>query len=85
MERWSRYYDTTGRTAQYEISPMAITLSGDTAVVNYGAVTMRERLTSKGAASDDKPERDMVGITETLVRQGNGWKFLSSASFPIGK
>ena len=83
MERWVRYYDKAGRTVQYEIQPMAITMSGNTAVVNYGAVTMSQREVARGE-NPPKPEREMVGITETLIRTPGGWKFLSSTAFPMG-
>lgn len=83
MERWTRYYNKAAKTVEYEIQPMAITISGNTAVVDYGAVTMSQREVAKGE-NPPAPGREMVGITETLVRTGNGWKFLSSTSFPIG-
>jgi hypothetical protein len=83
MERWTRYQDKASKTVQYEIQPMAIAISGNTAVVNYGAVTMSQREVARGE-NPPKPERDMVGITETLVRTAGGWKFLASTSFPMG-
>lgn len=83
MERWTRYYDKAAKTVQYEIQPMAIVLNGNTAVVNYGAVTMSQREVARGE-NPPKPERDVVGITETLVRTAGGWKFLATTSFPIG-
>lgn len=83
VERWSRWSDKTSKTVQYEIQPMAIAVSGNTAVVNYGAVTMSQREVARGE-NPPKPEREMVGISETLVRTPSGWKFLSSTSFGMG-
>jgi hypothetical protein len=82
IERWTRWNDKAFKTVQYEIQPMAIAISGNTAVVNYGAVTMMQREVPRGE-NPPKPEREMVGITETLVRTGAGWKFLSSTSFAM--
>jgi len=83
VERWSRYYDQQSRVLQHEISPAAITISGNTAVVHYTAVSMRQREVPRGEAPP-APEREAVGIVETLVRDGANWRFLSSASFPVG-
>lgn len=83
IERWTRWSDKMNKTVQYEIQPMAIAISGNTAVVNYGAVTMMQREVARGE-NPPKPEREMVGITETLVRTAAGWKFLSSTSFAMG-
>ena len=83
VEQWTRWSDKTSKTVQYEIQPMAIAISGNTAVVNYGAVTMAQREVARGE-NPPKPEREMVGITETLVRTAAGWKFLSSTSFGMG-
>lgn len=84
VERWSRWYDEQGRIVQHEISPAAITMSGNTAVVHYTAVTMRQRALPRGE-TPPAPEREAVGIVETLVREGASWRFLSSTSFPLGR
>lgn len=76
--KWTRFEDTQGKVVNYEISPVAIAVSGNTAVVNYYAVAVRQRGT-------DKPEREVTGLVETLVKQGNSWKFLASTSFDNGK
>ena len=74
VTKWTRFEDTQGKVINYEISPVAIAVSGNTAVVNYYAVAMRQR-------GNDKPEREVTGLVETLVKDGNGWKFLASTSF----
>jgi hypothetical protein len=83
VERWSRWRDKAYKTVQYEIQPMAISVSGNTAVVNYGAVQMSQREVARGESAP-KPEREMFGVSETLVRTAAGWKFLSSTSFEMG-
>jgi hypothetical protein len=74
--RWSRFNETQGKVIHYEITPQAIAISGSTAVVSYTLLIVSQRGT-------DKPDRDQEGITETLVRSGNTWKYLSSIGFPL--
>lgn len=76
--KWSRFNESQYKTIHYDISPAAIAIKGDTAVVNYVAINVSQRGT-------DKPDRDVNAIIETLVRDGNGWKFLSSSSFSLKK
>ena len=83
IERWSRWYDTQSRVLQHELSPTAITISGNTAVIHYTAVAMRQREVARGQ-DPAEPKREAYGIVETLVRDGANWRFLSSTSFPIG-
>lgn len=84
IERWSRWSDRTGQIVQYEISPAAIAIAGNTAVVNYTAISLRQRQTTTGPSAE-APGREAVGITETLVRDGADWRFLSSSNFTIPK
>lgn len=76
--RWSKFGNSQSKTLQYEVTPLAIALSGNTAVVSYTAVVVSQRGT-------DKPERERDAITETLVRSGDTWKFLATTSFGLGK
>lgn len=78
LEKWTRFQDQQRQTLQYEISPAAITVSGDTAVVHYTGVTVSQR-------AQDEPEREMFGAVETLVRDGGAWKFLSVSGFDLEK
>jgi len=78
MEKWNRFNNSQSKTLQYEVSPLAIAISGNTAVVNYTVLQVTQRAT-------DKPEREASGIVETLVRSGNGWKFLSTTGFDLKK
>jgi len=77
MEKWTRFNDAQRQVLQYELTPAAITIAGDTAVVHYATVTVSQRAT-------DAPEREMSGSVETLVRSGGKWKFLSLSSFELG-
>lgn len=76
--KWSRFNESQGKTIHYDISPAAIAIKGDTAVVNYVATNVSQRGT-------DKPDRDVNAIIETLVKDGNSWKFLSTSSFSLKK
>lgn len=78
IERWSRFQDKQRQTLEYELAPAAITIAGDTAVVHYTGVSMSQR-------AQDKPEREMFGAVETLVRSGGAWKFLSVTGFDLEK
>ena len=78
MEKWSRFQDKQRQTLEYELAPAAITVSGDTAVVHYTGVTVSQR-------GQDKPDREMFGVVETLVRSGGSWKFLSLTGFDLEK
>jgi hypothetical protein len=78
MEKWSRFNDKQRQTLEYEIAPAAITIAGDAAVVHYTGVSVSQR-------AKDKPEREMFGAVETLVRSGGTWKFLSITGFDLKK
>ena len=75
MMKWSRFADESERnTLIYELFPAAIVVVGDTAVVNYNVVTISED-------AKKERERESTGLVETLVRDGNTWKFLGLTSF----
>ena len=74
--RWSRFSEKQGKVIHYEITPQAIAMSGNTAVVSYTLLIVWQRGT-------DKPDHDQEAITETLVRSGSSWKYLSSVGFPL--
>lgn len=78
IEKWSRFQDKQRQTLEYELAPAAITIAGDTAVVHYTGVSMSQR-------AQDKPEREVFGAVETLVRSGGTWKFLSVTGFDLEK
>ena len=75
MMKWSRFADESERnTLIYELFPAAIVVVGDTAVVNYNVVTISED-------AKKERERESTGLVETLVRDGNTWKFLGLTGF----
>lgn len=78
IEKWSRFQDKQRQILEYELAPAAITVAGDTAVVHYTGVSVSQR-------AQDKPEREMFGAVETLVRSGGTWKFLSVTGFDLKK
>lgn len=75
--RWSRFSEKQQKVLHYEITPLAIALSGNTAVTSYTLFMVTQR-------GDAKPEHVKEGITETLVRSGGTWKYLSSVGFSLG-
>lgn len=76
--KWTRFTEKTSKLLQYEVTPLAISVVGDTAVVHYGVVTVNQRV-------QDKPEREMGAAVETLVRTGGQWKYLSLSGFDFEK
>lgn len=78
LVKWSRFNESQYKTIHYDISPAAIAIRGNTAVVNYVAINVGQRGT-------DKPDRDVNAIVETLVRDGSGWKYLSTSSWSLKK
>jgi hypothetical protein len=76
LTKWSRFGDETSTTLIYELFPVSVVVVGDTAVVNYNAVSV-------GEDHEKKRERSSTGLIETLVYDGKSWKFLSLTSFEI--
>lgn len=72
--KWSRFGDENNDTLIYEVSPAAITVEGNTAVVNYYATTV-----SKNA--EGKHNRSVSRISEVLIKEGRKWVFLAGSSF----
>lgn len=74
---WARFGAEANETLTYELFPMNVTVSGDTAVVYYAAVQVTQN-------HEGKRERESTGLIETLARTDDGWKFLGLTSFEIG-
>ncbi|NKI34779.1 SnoaL-like domain-containing protein [Wenzhouxiangella sp. XN79A] len=77
LANWSRFGAESGQSLIYELFPMNVTVSGDTAVVYYASVQVREN-------HEDERERTSTGLVETLVRTDAGWKFIGLTSFELG-
>ena len=58
----------------YEVSPEAIAVEGDTAVVHYNVTTVSED-------KDGKRTPNIGRITEVLVRSGRSWKWLAGVNY----
>ena len=72
---WNRVQNEGGSTTiWYKVTPMSIVIEGDTAVVMYYADLLVED-------KEKKRKRDATGLVEVFVREGQGWKFLSSTGF----
>ena len=74
--KWNKFRDKNNQTLMYELSPDAITIVNDTAVVNYMAVIVSEN-------AKKEMERNVIGITETLVRVDGKWVYLASSDIPL--
>ena len=71
---WVRFDLGASNVLYYEITPAAIVVEDDTAVVHYHLLTVTE---------DHKAEREtsVLSLIETLIRQNGDWKFLSLSTF----
>ena len=74
---WARAGAAASDTLVYELFPMAVTVTGDTAVAYYSAVQVTEDY-------EGKRERETTGLVETLVRTEAGWRFVGLTSFEMG-
>ena len=70
---WNRVTKDHSTILWYELTPMAVVIEGNTAVLMYYSNTLSE---------DDKGERKRSSskVTEVLARKGGSWKFVSSTS-----
>lgn len=71
---FERFQNDGGNVLYYEITPAAIVVEGDTAVVHYHLLIVTE---------DHAGEREtsVEGLVEVLARQDDGWKFISLSGF----
>ena len=76
MVKWSRFGQERGKTLIYELFPGKVVVAGDTAVVTYHSVQVQVN-------NEKKTERSVTGLIETLVRDGDSWKFLGLTSFQV--
>lgn len=74
LVRWVRFDDGANNTLHYEITPAAIVVEDDTAVVHYHLLLVTEN--QKG----DR-ERSTLGLIEVLIWQDGDWKYLSLSEF----
>lgn len=71
---WNRFGDENNDTLMYEVSPAAIAIEKDTAVVHYHVTTVSKD-------SSGETSRSVGRITEILVRTAKGWKWLSGVNY----
>jgi hypothetical protein len=74
MIKWTRFGYAGNETLMYEVSPAAIVIQKDTAVVHYN-------VTSVIKDSSGKQSQSVGRITEVLVRNGKSWKWLAGVDF----
>jgi hypothetical protein len=70
LKRWNRYSAENSTVLEQELFPIAITVTGNVAVVQYHYMVARE---------DRKKERETVTgqYTDVLVKENGRWLFLS--------
>lgn len=71
---WQRLVDGATDTIWHEITPLTITVVGDTAVVMYSA-----RLLTENSAGESNTT--VISLVEVLIRDGTSWEFLASSNF----
>jgi hypothetical protein len=74
MIKWTRFGYAGNETLMYEVSPAAIVIQKDTAVVHYN-------VTSVIKDSSGKQSQSVGRITEVLVRNGKSWKWLAGVDY----
>jgi len=72
LGRWTRYNSGNNTVLEQELFPIAITITGNIAVVHYRYVVARENY---------KKDRETVSgrYTDILMRDGGKWQFISWA------
>jgi Domain of unknown function (DUF4440) len=72
LARWNRYTTANGKTLEHEIFPIAATITGNLAVVQYHYQVARENY---------KKEREMATghYTDVLLKDNGVWKFIAWA------
>ncbi len=71
---WQRLLDEAIDTVWHEITPLAITVVGDTAVVMYSALLLTEN-------SDGESNAAVISLVEVLIRDDRSWEYLASSNF----
>lgn len=66
---WIRFGGEQTTTLKYELSSMGLVVHGDTAIAHYYYVSVTED-------KDGKRKTDTGRWSDTLVRDGKGWKFI---------
>ncbi len=74
LSAWTRFDNEGNQTLYYEITPAAIVVEDDTAVVHYHLMTVTEDQTGER-------ETSIAGLIEALIRQNGEWKFISLSGF----
>ena len=69
-----RLADEASNTVWHEITPLVITVVGDTAVVMYSALLIIEN-------SDGDRNPVVLSVDEVLVRDGGSWEYLATSNF----
>jgi len=72
LKHWSRYEVDNATTLEHELFPIAATITGNIAVVQYNYMVARENY--------NKERETITGhYTDILVKEGNRWMFIAWA------
>ena len=74
LTEWTRFEDQGNETLYYEITPAAIVVEDNTAVVHYHLITVTENHAGER-------ETSVLGLIETLIRQNGAWRYISLSAF----
>ena len=77
MGKWNTFRDERTQLLQYELFPHDVIVEGNTGVVFYSVVEVRE-------GADGKSERSVQGLVETAIREGRAWKYIGLTGFEMG-
>jgi len=72
LSRWNRYTSTSSTVLEQELFPIAITITGNIAVVQYRYSTARENYKKDREAATGR-------YTDILVKEGGRWLFIAWA------
>jgi hypothetical protein len=70
LVRWNRYSSATGTTLEQELYPIAITVTGNVAVIQYRYMSARENF---------KKERETANghYTDVMLKENGRWMFIA--------
>lgn len=72
LTKWSKFSAGQGSTLEYEIFPIAVTVTGNVAVAQYTYREVTENFKKEHKAENGR-------WTDVLIRDGNSWKFITWA------
>jgi hypothetical protein len=84
-QSWADEAAQNGKWPGSYVDDNVISWSQENPMPNYKDSLIKWSRFNESQRGTDKPDRDVNAIIETLVRDGNSWKFLSTSSFSLKK